>query len=175
MFRANVLLDLAIGGTPRRCEPLLSSLTFSFSLLSVPPSPDIRWHQRLRSFRKAFDQLDRATSLAAERELSDLEQQGLIQAFEFTHELAWKTLRDFLESRGAADIYGSRDVTREAFAKGLIENGEAWMDMIQSRIQTSHSYNQETADEIANAVLSSYLAKFRQLLARLSELEESES
>jgi nucleotidyltransferase substrate binding protein (TIGR01987 family) len=91
---------------------------------------DVRWRQRLQSFRKAFDQLAKAAALAEERELSDLEQQGLIQAFEFTHELAWNTLEDFLESRGATGLYGSKDVTRETFAKGLIGNGDAWMDMM---------------------------------------------
>ena len=59
-------------------------------------------------------------------------------------------MKDFLESRGAANLYGSKDATREAFAKGLIDNGEAWMDMIQSRNQTTHSYNEETAKRIAN-------------------------
>jgi nucleotidyltransferase substrate binding protein (TIGR01987 family) len=135
---------------------------------------DVRWRQRLQSFRKAFDQLAKAAALAEERELSDLEQQGLIQAFEFTHELAWNTLKDFLESRGAAALYGSKDVTREAFAKGLIGNGDAWMDMIGSRNQTAHTYNEETADEIAKAVLSSYLTEFNLCLQRFTELEKSE-
>src|SRR5882724_10018777 len=118
-------------------------------------NPDVRWRQRLQSFRKAFDLLSNAAAIASHRELSDLEQQGLIQAFEFTHELAWNTLKDFLESRGTTELYGSKDATREAFAKGLLENGEAWMAMIQSRNRTTHTYNQDTADEIANAILSS--------------------
>src|SRR5256885_16748890 len=94
---------------------------------------DIRWIQRFNHFNKALSQLSEAAALAKERPLSKLEQQGLIQAFEFTHELAWNTLKDFLESRGTTDLYGSRDATREAFAKGLIDDGEAWMAMIQSR------------------------------------------
>src|SRR5438552_3941022 len=101
-------------------------------------NPDVRWRQRLRSFSKAFGQLSQAAELAKQRELSELEQQGLIQAFEFTHELAWNTLKDFLESRGAVNLYGSKDTTRESFAKGLIEDGDAWMEMIQSRNRTSH-------------------------------------
>lgn len=95
--------------------------------------PDIRWRQRLQSFRKAYGQLARAAALAQQRKLSGLEQQGLIQAFEFTHELAWNTLKDFLESRGASKLYGSKDATREAFAKGLIDDGDVWMGMIKSR------------------------------------------
>jgi len=133
--------------------------------------PDVRWRQRLQSFRKAFGQLSKAAATANQRDLSELEQQGLIKAFEFTHELAWNTLKDFLESRGTTNLYGSRDATREAFAKGLIEDGEAWMAMIQSRNRTSHTYNQDTADEIANAILSSYVKEFEKFLKKLTELE----
>ena len=86
----------------------------------MPRNPDVRWRQRLQSFRKAFAHLSKAAALAKERELSDLEQQGLIQAFEFTHELAWNTLKDFLESQGVTDLYGSKPATREAFARGLL-------------------------------------------------------
>ena len=136
--------------------------------------PDIRWRQRLQSFRKAFKRLSEAVQLTEERELSELEQQGLIQAFEFTHELAWNTLKDFLESRGTTEMYGSRDVTRQAFAKGLIQNGEAWMEMIKSRNQTSHTYNEDTANEIAEAITSRYFAEFHQFLQRFTELEGEE-
>jgi len=111
---------------------------------------------------------------ARQRELSELEQQGLIQAFEFTHELAWNTLKDFLESRGASNLYGSKDATREGFAKGLVEDGEAWMAMIQSRNQTTHTYNQETADMIAKAILSSYMEAFDSFLDKFTELESHE-
>src|SRR5687768_12282090 len=130
----------------------------------MPQDPDVRWQQRLQSFRKAFGRLSEAAALAGERELSDLEQQGLIQAFEFTHELAWNALKDFLESRGTNHLYGSKDATRAAFAQGLIENGDAWMEMIDSRNQTSHTYNEETADEIAAAIVSSYVPEFSSFL-----------
>ncbi len=93
----------------------------------------IRWIQRFNHFSKAFAQLKEAVELSKQRELSKLEEQGLIQAFEYTHELAWKVLRDFLEERGVQKIYGSKDATREAFKAGLIENGEVWMKMIESR------------------------------------------
>jgi len=125
--------------------------------------PDIRWRQRLQSFRKAFKRLSEAVQLTEERELSELEQQGLIQAFELTHELAWN---DFLESRGTTEMYGSRDATRQAFAKELIQNGEAWMEMIKSRNHTSHTYNEDTENEIAEAITSRYFAEFHQFLRR---------
>jgi len=140
----------------------------------VAHNPDIRWRQRLQSFRKAFGQLEKAAAIAGERKLSQLEQQGLIQAFEFTHELAWNTLKDFLESRGTNQLYGSKDATREAFAKGLIDEGEQWMAMIQSRNQTTHTYNEETADEIAKAILSCYVPEFQKFLHRFTELERDE-
>ena len=140
----------------------------------MPQNPDVRWRQRLQSFRKAFGQLSKAAVTARQRELSELEQQGLIQAFEFTHELAWNTLKDFLESRGASNLYGSKDATREGFAKGLVEDGEAWMAMIQSRNQTIHTYNQETADMIAKAILSSYMEAFDSFLDKFTELESHE-
>ena len=79
-------------------------------------SQDIRWVQRFDNFKRAFVRLTVAAELAKQRKLSELEEQGLIQAFEFTHELAWNTLKDFLASRGTTKVYGSKDATREAFA-----------------------------------------------------------
>ena len=89
---------------------------------------DIRWIQRAKHFDKAFSLLEEAVELARQRQLSKLEAQGLIQGFEYTHELAWNTLKDFLETRGVQALYGSRDTTRVAFRTGLIENGETWME-----------------------------------------------
>ncbi len=135
---------------------------------------DIRWIQRFNHFLKALSQLKEAVALAQQRPLSKLEEQGLIQAFEFTHELAWKTLRDFLESRGVQNLYGSKDSTREAFKAGLIENGAAWMEMIQSRNLTSHTYNEATASQIASAVCNTYEAEFAGLRAKLEALKQQE-
>jgi nucleotidyltransferase substrate binding protein (TIGR01987 family) len=134
-------------------------------------TPDVRWRQRFQSFQKAFSQLAAASSLAKQRKLSELEQQGLIQAFEFTHELAWNVLKDFLESRGATSLYGSKDATREAFAKGLIANGDGWMDMIAARNRSSHTYNETTAQEVATAILSAFMPEFEKFHARFIELE----
>ena len=132
---------------------------------------DIRWEQRFDNYTKALKQLENAVELSIERELTVLEEQGLIQAFEFTHELAWKTLKDFLNYKGNTEIYGSKDATREAFQYGLIEEGGIWMDMIVSRNSTSHTYNEETANEIANAILVDYYKEFVKLHLKLSELK----
>ncbi len=135
---------------------------------------DIRWIQRLDNFTKALMQLKSAVDLANDRKLTDLEKQGLIQAFEFTHELAWKTLKDFLNYKGNKEIYGSKDAVKEAFKYNLLKNGEVWMDMIKSRNKTSHTYNEDTADEIIKAVMTDYHIEFENLSGKLSALAEKQ-
>ena len=136
----------------------------------------MRWMQRFDNFKRAFARLAQAAALAKQRELSELEEQGLIQAFEFTHELAWNTFKDFLEARGTTvKIYGSRDATREAFAAELIQNGEAWMKMIEHRNETSHTYNEEIAKAIVEAILTRYVAEFEGFQRSFFELEGQEA
>ncbi len=140
----------------------------------VMSNTDIRWIQRFNNFNKAFIQLTEAVELAKQRALSNLEQQGLIQAFEYTHELAWNTLKDFLEGRGNKNIYGSRDATKVSFRLGLIEDGETWMDMIKDRNQTTHTYNEGTVVEIIDAITNSYFEEFKILQKNLNELKKEE-
>ena len=100
-----------------------------------------------------------------------MEKQGMIKSFEYTYELAWNTMKDFLTYKGqTVDIYGSRDAIRQAFATGLIADGEGWMDMLQSRNKTSHTYNEETAEEITQAVLTRYYSMFVELQEKFSTL-----
>ena len=136
---------------------------------------DSRWIQRSNNFNKAFSQLKEAVELAQRRQLSKLEAQGLIQGFEYTHELAWNTLKDFLEARGVRNLYGSRDTTRAAFRTGVIENGETWMEMIQSRNLTTHTYNEAAAAQIVEEILNTYFAEFQALQIKLESLKEEES
>jgi nucleotidyltransferase substrate binding protein (TIGR01987 family) len=124
---------------------------------------DIRWQQRFSNYRKALASLKEFIEWG---ELNKLEEQGLIKAFEYTYELAWNTLKDFLEDQGYQNIAGSRDAFRKAFALGIIENGEGWMTMLKSRNQTTHTYNEVTARDIANDIKNSYYQMF-------SALEES--
>jgi len=132
---------------------------------------DIRWQQRLANYCRAFAQLSSAVDLANTRELSELERQGLIQAFESTHELAWNVMKDYFAYQGNTAITGSRDAIREAFQKGLIEDGEGWMEMIRSRNQTAHAYNEKVAAEIAGRVIDCYRALFQAFLERMEQLE----
>lgn len=129
-------------------------------MLPADNTQDIRWQQRLSSYAKARSRLEAAVQLAATRELSELERQGLIQAFEFVFELAWNVMKDYFLFQGNPEITGSRDAIRTAYRQGLIDDGEGWMDMIQSRNRTAHTYNESVANEIADKVQNRYHALF---------------
>lgn len=90
-------------------------------------------------------------------------------------ERSGRRVKDFLESPGVASLYGSKDATREAFAKGLIANGEEWMAMIQARNRSSHTYNENIANELATAILSSFVREFETLRATFTRLETAKS
>lgn len=131
----------------------------------------IRWKQRFHNYCKALHTLADAAQLAQTRALSKLEQQGLIQGFEFTHELAWNVLKDYLEEQGFVGIIGSKNATRQAFKSSLIADGEAWMDMIKARNQTSHTYNIELAEGIANDILRRFYPAFAALADTFAALD----
>lgn len=124
---------------------------------------DIRWIQRLTNFSRALSQLEAAVELAHQRPLSELEQQGLIQSFEYTHELSWNVLRDYLKDQGEQQLHGLKDTVRVAFSVGLIRDGETWMEMIRDRNHSSHTYNLEIANAIVSRVVDSYIESFREL------------
>ena len=127
--------------------------------------PDIRWIQLLEKFQCASAFLQRGIGRSQTRALSELEQLGLIQAFEFTHELSWLLIRDFLVDQGVAGISGPRDAVREAVARQLLPQGQesVWMAMIRSRNLTSHTYNPAVAREIAELIVDRYGPVFQQL------------
>jgi nucleotidyltransferase substrate binding protein (TIGR01987 family) len=129
---------------------------------------DMRWIQRFDSYKNALDTLERIVRITEERPLSEPETLGLIQAFEFTHELAWKLFKDYYEEKGFQNVVGSKDATRLAFRENLIENGDIWMQMITSRNRSSHTYDSAVADEIARLVLETYVAEFRTLQNKLA-------
>lgn len=132
-------------------------------------NPDIRWRQRFANYKKALQQL---TKFIDKADLNELEQQGLIKAFEYTYELGWNLLRDFLVDRGNTSIYGSRDAIREAFSAGLIKDGEGWMAMYADRNKTSHTYNEDTADEITRNVFTRYFPVFVALREKMDVLSK---
>ena len=119
---------------------------------------DVRWLQRLENYGRALATLQRALQTAQELLLSELEELCLIQAFEFTHELSWQLLKDYLVDQGVSGISGSRDAVREAVLRELLPAGseDTWMAMIRSRNLTSHTYNPELAREIAALIVQRY-------------------
>jgi len=132
---------------------------------------DIRWKQRFVNYKKALTVLKSAVDLATERELTDLEKQGMIQCFEFTFELAWNVLKDFLEEQGITGIVGSKNAIRYAFNRGIIEDGDTWMDMINDRNLASHVYDEETANDLYTAIKNTYFTQFNKLIEKMSGLE----
>ncbi len=115
-----------------------------------------RWRQRLATFGKALARMDEVVTLWHSRKLSDLERDGMIQRFEYTQELAWKLLKNYIEYQGEAQMGGSRDTIRQAFRLGLIENSEPWFDMLESRNLTSHVYDEETEMTVIERIVDTY-------------------
>ncbi|NDY95238.1 nucleotidyltransferase substrate binding protein [Wenzhouxiangella limi] len=136
---------------------------------------DIRWIQRLDNYQRALTHLQSAVELMAERELSQLEKQGVIQAFEFCWELAWKLLKDYLQWQGIADLAGARDATREAFRQGLIADGQVWMAMLQDRNRTAHTYNEATMLELLGAIRGAYASELTALADHMRALANEQS
>lgn len=129
---------------------------------------NIRWRQRYSNFKKALLELEEAVD---KTEYSKLERQGLIQCFEFTIELAWKTLQDLLNARGY-ETKGPKPVVKQSFQDGIISDGNAWIEMLESRNKTSNTYNERIALEISENIRFKYyqlLADLEKVLAKEKE------
>jgi nucleotidyltransferase substrate binding protein (TIGR01987 family) len=128
---------------------------------------DIRWQQRFANYQKAVAQL---TKFIDQGDLNELEEQGLIQAFEYTYELGWNLLKDYLLYQGNTEIFGSRDAIRQAFAVGLLTDGEGWMKMLQDRNRTAHTYNEAVAAAIVTNIRERYFGLLVALQERFTRL-----
>ena len=131
----------------------------------------IRWKQRFQNYKKALLIVKNAVDLSKQRELSDLEKQGVIQGFEFTFELAWNVMKDYLEEQGIIGIIGSKNAIRHGFNKGIIEDGEIWIDMVEDRNLASHTYDEETAEKIFCAVKNKYFNLLNKLAEKMDTME----
>ncbi len=135
---------------------------------------DMRWEQKFSNFNKALGKLSEAIEYIkkelkgkeANRDddhedvLDDIIKEGLIKRFEYTYELAWNVMKDYAFYQGISDIGGSRDAIRYAVSTELVDDGDTWMTMINSRIKTSHTYNEETANEIFTKIIEEYHSLF---------------
>jgi nucleotidyltransferase substrate binding protein (TIGR01987 family) len=127
---------------------------------------NIRWQQRFSNFRKALNKLSEAVRMDFSG-LSELEKEGLIQRFEYTYELAWKTLQDFLRHVGYSDIAGPNPVIEQAILDGYLSDAAGWKKMKESRELTSHTYDEDKANEIAQDTVKLFYDLFVQLESRL--------
>ena len=131
---------------------------------------EIHWGQRYANLRKAYGQLQRGLALAHPNEI---EQQGIIQSFEFTFELAWKTLQDYMEARGGSAVF-PRDVIKQAFQADLIENGACWLDMLSKRKLLAHTYDESLAQTADDLIRDQYSAELAKLMNWLESQTDSE-
>lgn len=137
---------------------------------------DIRWMQRFSNYRKALAQMGKAVDMVSARlgsvtDQDELMAEGLIQRYEYTHELAWKVMKDYEEYQGLSDIMGSRDAIRIALQSGLISD-DRWMDTIADRNLTSHNYDDETAQRIVSNIINVYYPLFVKFEATMSSKME---
>ena len=137
---------------------------------------DIRWVQRYSNFRKALAKMSEAIDIVAEKyewqdSIDELLKEGLIQRFEYTHELAWKVMKDYEEYQGYNNIRGSRDAIRLALQIGIIEDKE-WIETIEDRNLTSHNYDEEVAEDVFISIVNDYyplLVKFDETMWTVSK------
>lgn len=128
---------------------------------------DIRWIQRFSNYKKALANLRKFVNQNAT--LNELEEQGLIQTFEYTYELGWNTLSDFYKEQGVEALQGSRDAIQLAFKKGLVLDGAGWIDMLRDRNRSSLTYNRDTASQIVKNIRDRYLGLFTALEVSLTK------
>jgi nucleotidyltransferase substrate binding protein (TIGR01987 family) len=133
-------------------------------------SADIRWHQRFQNFERGFILLRSALEGRGIEEFNDLELEGLIQRFEYTFELAWKTLKDYLEHNGVvlAQITPA-SVIKAAFTAKVIEDGQGWIDMLKHRNLMSHTYDFAKFQDAVAAIRSRYLSALNQVYLLLQK------
>ncbi len=130
---------------------------------------DIRWKQRFSNFEKALSQLQEGIENNGADPINIIKE-GIVQRFEFTHELAWKVLKDYLLYEGIQNITGSRSATREAFKIGLISDGQKWMEMIESRNNTVHTYNENILKVEYDKIINQYFPLFIDLQTKMKSL-----
>ena len=133
---------------------------------------EIRWIQRFNNYKKAFSNLMETKRCIDENEINNIYTMALIQAYEIAFELAWKTLKDYLEYNGIkADT--PREVIKEAFSNNIIENGQIWIEMMEARNKTSHTYKEELAKSLTTDILNCYINEFERLLVFLNNKTEN--
>lgn len=127
---------------------------------------DIRWKQRFQNFEKAIGHLETALQI----ESPDLLQKaGIIHLFEMSYELAWNTVKDYLEDQGFTNVKTPRSALKKAFEIELIEDGHSWMELLIDRNLTAHTYDEEKATEVEELIHERYFPLLIQLYNHLKQ------
>ena len=135
-------------------------------------NPDIRWRQRFDNFERAFRKLDLAVNTHNQMPDDELIAIALIKSFEFTYELGWKTLKDYLEYTGI-EVKLPREVIKQAFANELVENGQIWINMLEDRNLMAHTYNDERAKIAIDRIVNQYFSALRSFQKKFITFSES--
>jgi len=121
--------------------------------------------KKLENYKNACVRLDEGIKKYNEKD--DMYRDGLIQRFEFTFELAWKTLKAIFEDEGLIGLNSPKTVLREAYAAGIIDDEEIWLNMLKDRNSTVHIYDEKMSIEICNNIINKYAEEFRKLLTAM--------
>lgn len=140
---------------------------------------DVRWLQRFSNYRKALVKLGKAVDIVSwemdmDSDIDELLEEGLIQRYEYTHELAWKVMKDYAEYQGITGISGSRDAIRQTLRFGLIDD-DNWMNSIWDRNLTSHQYDEDTAHSVVRNIIEIYyplFVKYEKVMLQKAETEQ---
>lgn len=120
--------------------------------------------QKIENYHHAIAQLEEAVTVYGNDQSDALYRDGLIQRFEFTVELAWKSLKEYLEDQGTIlSVASPKAVLKDAYAAGVIMDEKVWDEIIRSRNITSHVYDEKTAIEVAERICSTYLPVLEKL------------
>jgi nucleotidyltransferase substrate binding protein (TIGR01987 family) len=128
---------------------------------------DKRWRQRFQNFSKVYANLKEAVAI---EKMSDLERAGLIQYFEFTFELGWKTLKDYLESEGY-DVKSPRETIKQAFQIEFISDGKVWLEALEDRNLMTHAYDEDKSQLAAKRIRENYFTLLTELYDKFSKLD----
>lgn len=132
-----------------------------------------KWIERLEVFRNAIARLNEVIEIGKQRSLNQFERDSLIKRFEFSYEMAWKLMMSYEKECGLIGVLGSKDVVRQAFSMSIIDNGEAWLEMIDDRNKTSHLYDEEMSIDVIDAITHTYYSLFQELLLKMEQIKNT--
>lgn len=133
-----------------------------------------KWHERLAFYQNAIDRLTEVIALSKQHPLNQFERDSLIKRFEFSYEMAWKLMMSYEKENGITEVLGSKDVIRKAFKMSLVSNGEAWLEMIDTRNKTSHLYDEEMVTDVMDEIVYTYyplLVELRDVMVKMTDEE----